>query len=114
MSGRDWDLRNNVYTVSQRTREIGIRAALGGASGDVFRLIIGQGIVLMFIGLMIGLVLTFLVTHLASSLLFGVSPTDPAAFAGVSLLLVLVALFASYVPARRAMKVDPMIALRCE
>ena len=102
------------YTVAQRTREIGIRSALGAARGDVFRLVIGQGMKLTLIGLLIGLAVALLLTRLLSSLLFGVSATDPLTYIGISLLFGLVAFLASYLPARRATLVDPMIALRYE
>ncbi|MGB7921785.1 MAG: ABC transporter permease [Pyrinomonadaceae bacterium] len=102
------------YTVTQRTHEIGIRMALGAQTRDVLKLILGQGLLLAVIGVVIGIAGAFALTRVMTSLLFNVSATDPATFASVALLLVCVALLASYIPARRAMKVDPMIALRDE
>jgi putative ABC transport system permease protein len=102
------------FSVAQRTHEIGIRMALGAQKGDVLAMVIGQGLKLTMIGAAIGVAGALAVTRFLSSLLYGVEPNDPATFIAVSLLLVAVALLASYVPARRAAKVDPMVALRYE
>jgi predicted permease len=102
------------YLVSQGTREIGIRMALGATRRGIMGLVVRQGMTLAITGVAIGLVGALLLTRLLSSLLFGVSVTDPLTFAAISLLLVLVALLASYVPARRTARIDPMIALRSE
>ncbi len=102
------------YAVTQRTRELGIRIALGASAANVFKLVVGHGLTLTGIGLAIGLLVAVAGTRLMSGLLYGVNALDLATFAGVSVLLGAVALLACYFPARRAMRVDPMIALRCE
>jgi putative ABC transport system permease protein len=103
-----------AFTVAQRTNEIGIRVAMGAQRGDVLRLVLGQGGRLIFFGIALGMTAGLLITRLMSGLLFGISATDPATFAGVALLLAAVALLACYMPARRAMHVDPLVALRYE
>jgi predicted permease len=102
------------YLVGQRTYEIGVRMALGAQPGDVSRLIIGHGVRMALIGVAIGAVAALGLTRLMASQLFGVGAHDPLTFAGVAMLLIMVAVVACYIPARRAMKVDPVIALRCE
>jgi putative ABC transport system permease protein len=102
------------YSVEQQTQELGIRMALGAGKEQVLKLIVGQGMLPVGIGVAVGLGIAFGVTRLLSSLLFGVKPSDPLTFGGVAAVLTVVALFAIYIPARRAMKVDPVVALRNE
>ena len=102
------------YSVAQRTHEIGIRIALGAQRGDVFRLVVGQGLVLALVGIALGAVGAFALTRVISGLLFGVSPTDGPTFVMVSLIVTVVAFLACYLPARRATRVDPLVALRYE
>jgi putative ABC transport system permease protein len=103
-----------AYSVTQQTREIGIRIALGAQSSDVIKLVVGRGMSLVLTGVVIGLAGALALTRVMTSLLYGVSATDAITFAGVSVLLITIALLATYVPALRATRVDPMIALRCE
>jgi putative ABC transport system permease protein len=102
------------YSVTQRTHEIGIRMAIGARPRDVFTMILGHGMKLALIGVVIGLVGAFALTRLMATMLFGVEPTDATTFAGISLILITVALLACYLPGRRATKVEPTISLRYE
>ncbi|HKE14336.1 MAG TPA: FtsX-like permease family protein [Kofleriaceae bacterium] len=102
------------YSVSQRTPEIGIRMALGARRGDVLLLVLGQTLTMTAGGIAIGLAASLALAHLMASLVYGVSPVDPLTFAAVAGLLVLVAAAAAIIPARRAARVDPMVALRSE
>jgi predicted permease len=103
-----------AYSVSRRTREIGMRVALGAESGDVLRMILGQGLRTIFIGVVIGIAGSLVLTRTVASLLFGVTATDPLTYAAVTCSLIVVALLACWVPARRATRVDPLVALRYE
>jgi putative ABC transport system permease protein len=103
-----------AYFVAERTREIGVRVALGAQTRDVMKMVMKQGMRLTLFGIGIGLIGGFALARLMKSLLFGVSANDPLTFAAVATLLALVAMLACYIPARRATKVDPVVALRCE
>jgi putative ABC transport system permease protein len=102
------------FSVARRTNEIGTRMALGATRGDVLRMVLRQGLLLVWIGLFLGLAGALALTRSLETLLFGVRPTDPASFAAVAILLLAAGMLASYIPARRATKVDPMVALRYE
>jgi ABC-type antimicrobial peptide transport system permease subunit len=101
-----------AYSVSQRTQELGIRRALGAQQGDILRLVMSHALGLTLAGIAIGIAGAFALTRVMRNLLFQVSATDPATFVGIAFLFLLVALAASYVPARRAAQIDPMAALR--
>jgi ABC-type antimicrobial peptide transport system permease subunit len=103
-----------AYSVARRTHELGIRMALGAQKGEILKIVIGHGLRLTLIGIAIGAAGALALTRLMTNLLYGVGPSDPLTFTAVSLLLAMVALLACYIPARRAMKVDPMVALRYE
>jgi len=100
------------YLVSERTHEIGIRLALGAQRSDILGMVVRQGLGLAIAGAAVGLVCALIVSHLMAGMLYGVRPSDPVTFAGVALLLIGVALLACYIPARRAIRVDPLVALR--
>ena len=102
------------YSITQRTHEMGIRIALGAGQADIVRLVLGQGTRLALIGITIGVAVALATSHALATSLYGVRPTDPVTFGGVSLLLTGVALLASYLPARRASRVEPLVALRYE
>jgi putative ABC transport system permease protein len=102
------------YIVAQQTHEIGIRMAVGARENDVLGLIVKKGLKLIVVGLVAGIAGALAVTRVLAGLLYGVTPTDPATFLVVSLLLTVAGLIACYIPARRAAKVDPVVALRCE
>jgi ABC-type antimicrobial peptide transport system permease subunit len=102
------------FTVTQRQREIGVRIALGAQRFEILNLVMGQGMQLVLIGAFIGLIGALALTRVLTSVLFNVQPTDPLTFVTVTLSLCVVALLACYIPARRAMKTDPMVALRYE
>jgi ABC-type antimicrobial peptide transport system permease subunit len=103
-----------AYSVNRRTQEIGVRMALGASAGNVLSLVLSLGMKQLAIGLVIGLAGAFGLTRVLSALLVKVSPTDPLTFAGVSLLLVVIAILACWMPARKAAAIDPLVALRYE
>jgi ABC-type antimicrobial peptide transport system permease subunit len=103
-----------AYSVTRKTHEIGIRLALGAKPRDVLRMVLSKGLQLTFVGVVIGIVAALSAMRFISTMIYGVTPTDPMTFAGVAVFLVLVALLACYIPARRATRVDPLVALRHE
>jgi putative ABC transport system permease protein len=100
------------YIVGERTRDIGIRIALGAQRKTILRMVLSQGLALALAGAVVGLAGALIVSHLMAGLLYGVSPSDPLTFIGLTVVLLIVALAACYFPARRAMRVDPIVALR--
>jgi ABC-type antimicrobial peptide transport system permease subunit len=103
-----------AYLVNRRTHEIGIRLALGAGRKEILNLVLRQGLILVLVGVFVGIALAFATTRFMSSMLYGVSPLDPAALGGSALLAGILTFVACYIPARRATKVDPMVALRYE
>jgi ABC-type antimicrobial peptide transport system permease subunit len=103
-----------AWTVSRRTREIGVRIALGAQSNEIIKMILRQGLVLIFMGIVVGIAVSLALTRLIEGVLYSVSPADPSTYATIAMLLTVVALLACWLPARRAAKVDPMVALRQE
>lgn len=103
-----------TFATAQRTREIGVRIALGGKANDIFRMVFGESLRVVAVGVLVGLLGSLAATRLLGALLYGITPTDIVAFASTTILLTLVALVACYVPARRATKVDPLVALRAQ
>jgi ABC-type antimicrobial peptide transport system permease subunit len=101
-----------AYTFSQRTHEIGVRVALGAQRSDILRMALGEGMLLVAIGLGVGLIGAAIVTRFLRSMLYSVTATDPLTFASIAMLLAAVALFACFIPAQRATQVDPLVALR--
>jgi putative ABC transport system permease protein len=102
------------YSVAQRTHELGVRMALGAQQLDVLKLVVKSSMKIVLIGVVLGLAGAYILTRVMSNLIFGISVTDPSTFISMSLLLIIIALLASYIPGRRATKVDPIIALRSE
>jgi putative ABC transport system permease protein len=102
------------YSVAQRTREIGIRMALGAQRGEVLKMTVTTSLKLVLMGVALGLIAAFLLTRLMASLLFGISATDPLTYLAIALVLIVVALVASYIPAMKAMRINPMVALRAQ
>jgi putative ABC transport system permease protein len=103
-----------AYTVSRRTTEIGIRMALGAGTADIIVMVVGEGVRLSIVGIVIGIAAALALTRLVSSLLYGVAPADPVSFVISAVVLLAIALLSSYLPARRAAEVDPLVALRAE